>query len=165
MADTPDTQSTEEGQEPKKKSKILLFIILGLVLLLLTGGGFFAYTKFLAPAANEEEPAAEEIDRPIIGEIFTLEPFVVNLLDPRGKRYLKVQIVIEMENIEAVAKAEQVVPRLRDAVIMMLTGLTFEDVMVPEGKVRIRHELIDRFNQIMRPKRITNIYFTEFVVQ
>jgi flagellar FliL protein len=37
--------------------------------------------------------------------------------------------------------------------------------MTPEGKIRIRDELLERFNQIMRPDRIKNIYFTEFVVQ
>jgi flagellar FliL protein len=64
-----------------------------------------------------------------------------------------------------VEKAKQVAPKLRDMVIMMLTSLSFEEVMTPEGKIRIRDELLERFNQVMRPDRIKNIYFTEFVVQ
>lgn len=37
--------------------------------------------------------------------------------------------------------------------------------MTPEGKIQIRDELLDRFNQILRPDRVLNIYFTDFVVQ
>ena len=54
---------------------------------------------------------------------------------------------------------------MRDAVIVMLTSLSFEEVMTPEGKIRIRDELLIRFNQILKPDRIKNIYFTEFLVQ
>lgn len=166
MADENDAQSPDE-QAPKKKSKMMFFVILGVVILLLGGGGFFAYTKFLAPQPAVD-PAQEEAAKeppPVIGEVLNLEPFVVNLADPKGKRYLKVKIAIELETIEASEKAAKVEPKLRDMVIMMLTSLGFEEVMTPEGKIRIRDELLERFNQIMRPDRIKNIYFTEFVVQ
>ena len=147
---------------------MMFFIVLGVGILLLGGGGFFAYTKFLAQKPAIEEgttDGGEKKDASPIGEIYALEPFVVNLADPKGKRYLKVKIVIELENPESAAKAAQVAPKLRDMVIMMLTSLGFEEVMTPEGKIRIRDELLERFNQTMRPDRIKNIYFTEFVVQ
>jgi len=166
MADEKDAATAE--QEPKKKSKMLFFIILGVAILVLAGGVFFAYTKFLAPKPAIDEAAKEEASKPpppVIGEIFALEPFVVNLADPKGKRYLKVKIEIELEDPAAKDKATLVAPKLRDMVIMMLTSLGFEEVMTPEGKIRIRDELLERFNQIMRPDRIKNIYFTEFVVQ
>ena len=167
MVDESEAQATEEEEQqpPKKKSKALLFIILGMGILLLGGGGFFAYTKFLAPKPAIDETAGEQGPTKYIGEIFVLEPFVINLADPKGKRYLKIKIELELETPEAVEQAAKVSPKLRDMVIMMLTSLTFEDVMTPEGKIRIRDELFERFNQIMRPERIKNIYFTEFLVQ
>jgi flagellar FliL protein len=168
MADENDAQTTENEEAPKPKSKMMFFIVLGVGILLLGGGGFFAYTKFLTqkPAIEEgTEEGGEKKDNAPIGEIYALEPFVVNLADPKGKRYLKVKIVIELETPESAAKAAQVAPKLRDMVIMMLTSLGFEEVMTPEGKIRIRDELLERFNQTMRPDRIKNIYFTEFVVQ
>ncbi|MFZ5776197.1 MAG: flagellar basal body-associated FliL family protein [Thermodesulfobacteriota bacterium] len=169
MADEKEAQAEEAGG--KKKSKLVFFAIIGVVILLLGGGGFFAYTKFLGhkPAAEGEAEAAKKEEHkeppPVIGEIMALEPFVVNLADPKGKRYLKLKIELELENPAAKDKATKVAPKLRDMVIMMLTSLDFEQVMTPEGKVGIRDELLERFNQIMRPDRITNIYFTEFVVQ
>jgi len=147
---------------------MIFFIILGVGILFLGGGGFFAYTKFLSHKPEVEETADQETKKdaaPVIGEMLVMEPFVVNLADPKGKRYLKVKIELELENKEAVDKATKASPKLRDMVIMMLTSLDFEEVMTPEGKIRVRDELMERFNEIMRPDHIKNIYFTEFVVQ
>ncbi|MGV1099943.1 flagellar basal body-associated FliL family protein [Thiovibrio sp. JS02] len=166
MADEKDAQAAEQG--PKKKSKLFFFIALGVAIMILGGGGFFAYTKFLAPKPAVEEAGKDDPSKPpppVIGEILALEPFVVNLADPKGKRYLKVKIEIELEDPLALDKATKVTPKLRDMVIVMLTSLGFEEVMTPEGKIRVRDELLERFNQIMRPDRVKNIYFTEFVVQ
>jgi len=155
-----------EGAEGKPKKKGMLLAIIGVLIVAIGGGGFVAYKKFLAPhpAITEEEQAHKEpVEKE--GEIFALEPFVVNLSDPKGKRYLKVTVTLELESPEAVAKAEKSVPKMRDMVIMMLTSLTFEEVMTPEGKIRVRDELFERFNLILRPERVKNIFFTDFVVQ
>lgn len=163
--DKADGSGASEDQ-PKKKSKLVLFIIIGVVLALAGGGGFFAYTKFLAPKpAIVEQPEVEKEVAEAIGEMFTLEPFVVNLSDPKGKRYLKVTITIELEDATIVARAEKAKPKIQDMVIMLLTSLSFEEVMTPEGKIRVRDELFERINLILRPDRAKNIYFTEFVVQ
>lgn len=160
MAEEKDAPENAD-EAPKKKSKTMFFIIIGVILLVLAGGGFFAYTTLLAPPAAEIDTDAPQP----MGEILTMEPFVVNLADPAGKRYLKVQVEIELENLKGLENAERAVPRLRDNVIMMMTALSFEEVMTPEGKIRVRDELLERFNMALRPDRVRNIYFTEFVVQ
>lgn len=164
MAD--EDGKTAGTEEPKKKSNMMLFIILGFVLLL-AGGGFFAYTTFLAPQPVDKGAAApvEQMDFEVVGEMITLKEFVVNLSDPKGKRYLKCQISLEVESIEAVDRVTKIEPKLRDIVIMLLTSLAFEEVMTPEGKIRIRDELLERLNQAARPDKITHLYFSNFVVQ
>ncbi|MBU0484023.1 MAG: flagellar basal body-associated FliL family protein [Proteobacteria bacterium] len=168
MAKEQEAATPEESAGPKK-SKTMLLVIIGVLVLLLGGGGFFAYTKLMAPKPVAETEKSGEVvpkkDSEVIGEIYAMAPFTVNLSDPTGKRYLKLKVEIEMESVEAVALAQKADPKLRDMVIMMLTSLSFEDVMTPEGKIRIRDELLARFNQIMRPTKVKNIYFTEFVVQ
>lgn len=150
-------------EEPKKKSKMMLFIILSVAILLAGGGGFFAFTTFMAPSEDSEPPMEEEFSG--VGEMITFGEFVVNLSDPKGKRYLKCKISIEVEDEEAKERVQKIEPKLRDIVIMLLTSLAFEEVMTPEGKIRIRVELLERFNQAARPDRIKNIYFSDFVVQ
>jgi len=166
MADEENGKAENE-EKPKKKSKLLLFIILGVVILLAAGGGFFAYTTFFAAKPEVAQQFADiptDLPDPV-GEIITLEPFVVNLADPKGKRYLKLKLSLETDSLEAGERVLKIAPKLRDIVIMMLTSLAFEEVMTPEGKLRIRDELIERFNRAARPDKIRNIYFSEFVVQ
>ncbi len=163
MADEEEKETNEEP--PKKKSKMILFAIIGIVLLLAAGGGFFAYTKFMKPKPVENKEELKKVQEKKIGEMVELDPFVVNLSDPRGKRYLKLKITIELAPDVTVEKVTPYMPKMRDMVIMLLTSLTFDEVMTPEGKIRIRDELFERFNLILRPNRIKNIYFTNFVVQ
>ncbi|MEW6219238.1 MAG: flagellar basal body-associated FliL family protein [Thermodesulfobacteriota bacterium] len=168
MADDAQAPSTAA----KGKKKMMLIIILGVGVLALGGGGFFAYTKFFAHQATPEDEA-ETGHQPVRtagkeqapGAMYSMEPFIVNLVDPKGKRYLKLKIQVEVDTEIIVEKLKKLDPRLRDAVIMLLTSLSFEDVMTPEGKIRIRDELLDRFNQAIKPDRVRNIYFTDFVVQ
>lgn len=166
MADE-QAKAGEGTEEPKKKSKKIFFIILGAAILFLGGGGFFAYTQFLVPKAPPAEPVAvDPANLPeSVGEIVTLDPFVVNLADPKGNRYLKMKISLELDTKEAADRVQKVTPKLRDIVIMMLTSLSFEEVMTPEGKLRIRDELLERFSRVTRPDKVKNIYFSEFVVQ
>lgn len=151
--------------EPKKKSKMMLIISLALILLLGVGGGFFVYTTFMGSDDKAEELPKEGEDLNVVGEMVTFGEFVVNLSDPKGKRYLKCKISVEVDSIEAMERVQKIEPKLRDIVIMLLTSLAFEEVMTPEGKIRIRDELLERFNQAARPDRMKNLYFSDFVVQ
>ncbi len=162
-----DEEKVAEDEEPKKKSKMMFFIILGVALLLAGGGGFFAYTKFMVPPPEDEtvEAPVEEEEFEAVGEMITFKEFVVNLSDPKGKRYLKCSISIEVESIESMERVSKIEPKMRDIVIMLLTSLAFEEVMTPEGKIRIREELLERFNQAARPDKVTHLYFSNFVVQ
>ena len=167
MADEQDKNAEENGQQPPKKSKTLLFIIIGVALIIFGGGGYFAYKQFLAPAPSVENggPAAAGDGKSTFGYMFPVGTFTVNLADPKGKRYIRVKLEAEFESEAALEKAQKLAPKLKDTVIMLLSSLSFEEVMTPEGKIRIRDELIERFNQVMRPDKVKNIYFTDFLVQ
>ena len=56
-------------------------------------------------------------------------------------------------------------PQLRDAILLILTSKSFEDIFRPEGKLRLKNELISRINQSLPDAGIRSLYFTEFVVQ
>ena len=157
MADETEKDNETPAEPPKKKNKILL---------LAGGGGFFAYTKFMKPkpvVMNAEE--LKKAQQKKVGEMLALDPFVVNLSDPQGRRYLKLEITLELGPNTTADMVKPYMPKMRDMVIMLLTSLTFDEVMTPEGKIRVRDELFERFNLILRPNRIKNIYFTNFVVQ
>ncbi len=154
-----------EGEEKKGgKKKLLLFIIIGVVLLAGVGGGayFFLFAKSPPPEEQEKEAPPPE---PEVGPFLQLDPFIVNLADPTGHRYLRAKITLEFRNDEAFQKANERIPQINDAIIMVLSSKTVEEMLSPEGKLELRLELIRKLNNLLGPDSVRNIYFTQFVVQ
>jgi flagellar FliL protein len=161
-----------EATEGAPKSSSKKFILIGLVLLLLGGGGFAGWKFLWAGKASEKDDQAavktgealEDVDTsPEI--IHQMDPFIVNLLGDRGKRYLKAKLDLEVESEEVKSELQKRTPQIRDAILLLLTSKTFEDVDKPEGKIQLRNELIARINQLLKGGTVRTLYFTEFVVQ
>ena len=156
-------------EEGKKKSKKLLIIILVFVLLLLGGGGFGVYYFLLAP----KPPSAEELakteakkdKKPEILPVFSLRPFVVNLADSKGRRYLKVTMKLELSSDELLEEVKKRQPQIRDVILTLLSSKTSDEVDSMEGKFLLRQEIIKRVNSFLITGKITKIYLEEFVVQ
>ncbi len=159
-------KENQEKQEKTKKGgkKFLLLIIIGVVLLVGVGGGayFFLFAKS-TPPPEEQQP--QKPPEPEVGPFLQLDPFIVNLADPTGHRYLRAKITLEFRDDEAYQKANERVPQINDAIIMVLSSKTVEEVLSPEGKMELRIELIRKLNELLGPNSIKNIFFTQFVVQ
>jgi len=159
------------GTESKRSAKN--WIIIGVVILVLTGGGYAAWDFLLAerffgrdnPQIGETGHSTAEAKDEKFGIIYKMEPFIVNLLGRDGKRYLKTTIEFEVENRDIKNEFTQHTPQLRDTILLLLTSKSFEDISKPEGKLRLKNELIARINQILPGAGIRTLYFTEFVVQ
>ena len=166
----------ELGDEEKSGGGGLLRLILPVIALLIGAGvGYVVGTSFteknyedaalLDPGA---EPGRQTRDvSAIVGDIYELDPFVVNLNEPRGNRYLKVTIQMElaMDSPELLPELERRKGQLRDTILGLLTSKSSKDLQLLEGKFRLREELISRVNSMLVNGRITRIYFTEFVIQ
>ncbi len=128
------------------------------------GGGayFFLFAKS-TPPPEEQQP--QKPPEPEVGPFLQLDPFIVNLADPTGHRYLRAKITLEFRDDEAYQKANERVPQINDAIIMVLSSKTVEEVLSPEGKMELRIELIRKLNELLGPNSIKNIFFTQFVVQ
>ena len=145
--------------------KFLIFIILGVGLLLGTGGAayFFLFSKSSPPPEEEETPV--EPEEPKAGPFLQLNPFVVNLSDPTGRRYLRVKIALELKDNQALTEAHERLPQINDTIILVLSSKTVEEVLAPEGKAELRFEIMNKLNQLLGPGNIRGVYFTQFVVQ
>jgi flagellar FliL protein len=94
-----------------------------------------------------------------------MQPFIVNLVDPSGKRYLKATLSLELDRAEVKSEIETKTVKIRDAVLVLLSSKSFGDISTPEGKRRLREEIVTRINTFLTTGRVTGVYFTEFVVQ
>ncbi len=165
-------KKTEENVE-KKKSPVMLIIILIVTALIVGGGGTVAFLMFRGNAEDEmdkdkdkaEEEAETEVKPGTLGPIVMLEPFVVNLSGSGGRNYLKLEIGLELSNEEVREEINNKIPQIKDAVLMLLSSKTYDDVKTADGKLMLKESILIRLNSFLNLGSINNIYFTNFVVQ
>ncbi|MBF0448334.1 MAG: flagellar basal body-associated FliL family protein [Magnetococcales bacterium] len=158
----------EEGSGGGGIMKIILPVV---ALLIGAGGGYYlggSMTEKSIQEAEQLEPSAERISKDpveMVGGMFKLDPFVVNLNEPRGNRYLKTTIQLEMDSEELQAELERRSAQLQDVILSLLTSKSSKELQALEGKFRLREELLSRINALLVNGVVTRVYFTEFVIQ
>lgn len=147
-------------QVPKKRRFLWKGIVIGLVVLVVLGAAGAGVLVYL-----DNREARRPALRPVIGTLWAMEPFIVNLTDNGGERYLKAVIQLEVSQPATVTELEQLRPKLRDSVLDLLSAKSYQDLMDTAGKQRLREEIITRLNSFLTSGRVDRIYFTDLVVQ
>lgn len=146
-------------------------------------------TELTTPSAIAAESAAEATATPEVHEIIPGEGImlnmptkIINLVDPTGRKYIRLTIVAEFapdnpeyESLPEEEKAAYLLafeeklnsrlPIMDDTVITLLSTKTYEDLYTAEGKERLRAEIMQILSEKLVDLHIIAIYFTEFVVQ
>jgi flagellar FliL protein len=137
----------------------------------------------LPTQAAAETPTPEpHIYAPGEGVMVNMSTKIINLMDPGGRRYIRVTIVVEFapdnpdyQKLAAEAKTayltqfqdklNSLLPIMDDTAITLLSTKTYEDLYTADGKEKLRQELMNTLSQKLPELHIISIYFTEFVVQ
>ena len=162
-----EEKDEEKQEEAVKKVFPLKLAVIAVLVLLVAGGGFMVWKKMSAPKEKGQIVAIKEKDKgkPDMGPIYPMETFIVNLLDPSGKRYLKIQIQLELDNEAVKQEIDRRMPQFKDAIISLLSSKTILDINSVEGKMQMRAELVALFNQYLKSGKITNVFFMDFIIQ
>lgn len=164
--DENEDETEGEAKPEKKGSPLKLIIIIAVVLLLLGGGGAAAYFLLVKGKSQsaEKKPDAQHAQMVVF---WPMEPFIVNLMDNEGERYLKVVMQLELSDQTMVEEMKKMNPKLRDNILELLSAKTYKDMMDPLGKQRLRDEIVMRMNMTVNSSKgkVNKVYFTEFVIQ
>jgi flagellar protein FliL len=186
-----DEHATEEEGKKKSSSMLLIIIIAVLVLILVIGGvvaalmmgnndaaaeaGHGAKTEVAANAHGSEGEGSDEgssrsthIGGEAITEVglmFPLDTFTVNLLSESGRRYLKVEMNLEIEGEELSPELETKKPIFRDIIIRILSSKSLEEISTIKGKEKLKEQIVNDLNMRLKDGKVKNVYFTDFVVQ
>lgn len=144
------------------KSTLLLLILFAVGI----GGGSVWYLQQRGHAAAASSSATSGAPRYIVH----LEGFTVNLADPEQTHFLRATIDLGIDRLPDGADKEKPaqslpVPRIRDAMLSVLTVCKADDLLTPEGKGQLKKNLIDALNKSVPEIGVREIYFTEFLVQ
>lgn len=116
------------------------------------------------------------------GIMLNMSTKIINLVDPGGRKYIRVTVVVEFApddpEYEALPEEEKSayltsfneklnsrLPIMDDTVITLLSTKTYEDLYTAEGKEKLRTEIMDTLSEKLVDLHIISVYFTEFVVQ
>ena len=206
--DSKDMKPKENGDLVKvpldNNLKLVLINILSTVLIciLLIGINYFLQESLLNKKLaqlnteeNAEENFAPENDEEVQkGIILDLGDFILNLNDASQKKYLKVNVALELSRIPTdpsleksdeskkegghgggeaedpmkVIEAEmaQYKPAIRDAVISNFSSKTADEVMTAAGKELVKEQITEDVNAIFAGQReVIRVSFGQFIIQ
>jgi flagellar FliL protein len=100
-----------------------------------------------------------------VNEIFTLEPFIVNLAGSSDVKFLKVNIKLKLAKPTCHRFVVPHTAEIRDSILMLLSSKEYEMVNTVQGKMELRDEVLERAKNIVKGDKIKAAFFTDFVAQ
>jgi flagellar protein FliL len=176
-------EEIQEEQETggKKSSSMLLIIIIVLLILIILVGAIVGIMMMGSDEASAQQQSPAPQERQMqnmpqsggggnmalqeIGPMFPLDTFTVNLLSESGRRYLKVEMNLELSGEELGVELDSKTAVIRDIIIRLLSSKSLEEISTAKGKEKLKEQIVDQLNMRLRDGRINNVYFTDFVVQ
>lgn len=152
-------------------SNKLIFLLVAVLLVLTVGlgAGLLMMWNKLSDLNTQNNlvvnPGTQQAQAAAPGPLFSLETFIVNLADQERSRYLRVTMDLELAKSADAAVINDRLSQVRDSILMILPSRQFGEIASMEGKIALRDEIIARLNSLFNKKVVTNIFFTEFVVQ
>src|SRR5688572_17954728 len=172
------------AEKPAKQSNKGLIIVIAAVSLISSAGGA-SLTAYLvgraiaklpaavahAEASPESEEARKEAELAEAiehGGVVPLDPFVVNLADQDSARYLRIKVTLMVDDkhkVKEVVENMALTGKVKDVILQTLSRKTSHDLINEEGKNKLRAEIQDGISRYFKEPKLTDVMFTEFVIQ
>ncbi len=153
----------EAAAKPRSKKKL---IMLAVPLLLGGIGAGVWFSGMLSPApppTAEAAAAPQPVNRQPV--FVTMPDITANLNAPGRRAFIRVRSQVEVAGPQDAAALQAAMPRLVDLFTTYLREVRPEELRGSAGTHRLREELIARANIAAAPARVTDVLFTEILVQ
>jgi len=156
-------EQTETVPSPSGRRKLLLLagplVLAGLLAGLWFSGMLPRWLGLSHPHAHTAQAAPQPI-------YVDLPEMVANLNgNPRRPSYIKVDARIEVASQQDAERVRQAMPRLQDMFLTYMREMRPEELRGSAGLYRLREELIARADAAAAPARITDVLFTQMLIQ
>ena len=144
--------------------QVLRRALLIVTLAVLAESGWFGCTSLHSKTDDKASGA------PKVKAVLHLDTFVVNLADPQDNRFLRVGIELGLEKALP-AKGEKgeegalPMARIRDAILTVLMTWHSDALLGPDGKQKLKDELVRALHDRVPELGVKEVYFTDFLVQ
>jgi flagellar FliL protein len=161
----PENQETE--QEPKKTSPVMYALAIGIPVILAVVLVYFVvypWYKGNQDTADETEIVEEQEEKPI-GALYTLSGLTVNPRDSNGRRFAVFEVVMEYEVPEEVETLKKYEPVIKDRFLKYFRERTIDELAATTTMDSSKRALVGIVNGVLGKEVVSNIYFTQFVLQ
>ena len=159
-----------------KKRLIMIAAGLGLVIVLFMGIWIFFFSgpdeeedtsHDGSPVTQEGIPAGLEQNAGIIFEdIVVLEPFErIPLKGNSAMGTISLTVLLELTEHQYRKHVYTMEDRIRNIISGQIREMTWLELRNPEGKIKLKYELLKRMNSIFPKVTVRHIYFTNFIMQ
>ena len=162
-----EMRKEEEKGETEKKKILKIAIISGLALVIIITIVAISWVLLPRFLKTSTEAKASKIDTNISTSVSTyaLDDFIVNLFHPSEDRFLRIKIELGLEGQDTQKEIEKKLPKIRDSLLMLLSSKSVEEISTLQGKLILKNEIINRINSILNTGHVSEVYFTEFIIQ
>lgn len=194
-----DNERAEGGQQ-KELTKFLIMTLASIVIMFIVFAGvnYIIMENLISqkisalPTSQEELDESGDEDEVQKGIIVDLGDFILNLCDESQKKYLKVNVALEVtkkdtdfpeqaetkggghgeaaapvDPMEAIQKEmNQYKPAIRDAIITNLSSKTSSELATAAGKELAKEQITNDINSILGGEReVIRVSFGQFIIQ
>ncbi len=158
---------------------MLIAVVVGVVIAALGVGGIVYYLARSGRLPMQEGAIQRtETVVPIATHAMTLEPLLVNLADAGGNSYLRLALTLRVadetekkggktkdEKSNANKDTDEAVAAVRDTVLTVLGRQTADGLLAADGKEHLKAELKAALVEHNTDLKVTDVFFTDFLVQ
>jgi len=160
-------EKKEEKKTKKKKkaggSKFLPFGKYFLILLVLASQGILAY-QIVDKNYGKVYEVVDNLTAPAEGN-YQLEELIVNPSGSNGKRFLVVEISLELYDANHVELIEAEKQQIKHNMLEVLSSRTVAELSRLSVREQLRSELAGVTNQAIGKRSVRNLYYTKYVMQ
>jgi len=159
--DQVETQNTA----PKSKKKLIIIVIM--FLLIGMGGAAYYFKFYNVPESKEAHQKEKELlAKPAY---IPFGPFALNLQPVTAEKYVNISLTIQAADIIEEENIKSHIPEIQDRIELLISNKEASDISTTEGKISLKNELITRINMPFKnsltPQKISDIFFTNFIIQ
>lgn len=115
---------------------------------------------------KHEDPHKDVVAKPVPPSYIDLPELVANLNgNPQRPSYIKIVARLEVPKPDDVEKVRAVMPRLQDMMQTYMREMRPDELRGSAGTYRLREELIARANTAAAPAKVSDVLFTQMLIQ
>lgn len=161
-----NSKGNELEKEKGGSSKLVLVIVTAIVIFALISGAVFVGYTVATKQVGKNSNSTSESNVVEKEATVNLEEFLVNLSDEGKSKFVKVKISLgsDVENEKLQEELAVKIPQIRDCINKVLRAKKSTDFKT-EGDALLKEEIIVKVNEFLNNGKITNVYFTDIIVQ